>query len=80
MGRSVFHIWGYSVCLCPIKRTPGLYGLTKSDLNEFAVFVFSINCKKIMLPKRTLSFNYHEMDQCVVLAHLSRRRIDEFMV
>ena len=21
------HIWGYSVCLCPIKRTPGLYGL-----------------------------------------------------
>ena len=22
------HIWGYSVCLCPIKRTPGLYGLT----------------------------------------------------
>ena len=21
------HIGGYSVCLCPIKRTPGLYGL-----------------------------------------------------
>ena len=21
------HIWVYSVCLCPIKRTPGLYGL-----------------------------------------------------
>ena len=21
------HIWGYSVCLCPIKRTRGLHGL-----------------------------------------------------
>ena len=26
MGRRVLrrHIWGYSVCLCPIKGTPGL--------------------------------------------------------
>ena len=24
------HIWGYSVCLCPIKRMPGLYGLLLS--------------------------------------------------
>ena len=22
------HNWDYSVCLCPIKRTPGLYGLS----------------------------------------------------
>ena len=31
MGRRALRrlIWGYSVCLCPIKRTPGLYGLTK---------------------------------------------------
>ena len=21
------HIWGYSVCLCPVKRTPDFYGL-----------------------------------------------------
>ena len=21
------HIWGYAVCLCPTKRTPGLYEL-----------------------------------------------------
>ena len=29
MGRHVLrlHIYGYSVCLCPIKRTPGLFGL-----------------------------------------------------
>ena len=29
MGRRVLRrlIWGYSVCLCPIKRTSGLYGL-----------------------------------------------------
>ena len=29
MGRRVLrhHIWGYSVCLCPIKRMPDLYGL-----------------------------------------------------
>ena len=31
MGRRVLrrYIWGYSVCLCPIKRTQGLYGLTR---------------------------------------------------
>ena len=23
------HIWGYSVCLCPIKMTAGLYGLNE---------------------------------------------------
>ena len=30
MGRRVLrrHIWGYSVCLCPIKGTPGLNELT----------------------------------------------------
>ena len=22
------HIWGFSVCQCPIKRTPGLHGLS----------------------------------------------------
>ena len=22
------HIWGYAVCLCPIKRTPGLNELS----------------------------------------------------
>ena len=29
MGRSVFAVshWDYSVCLCPIKMTPGLYAL-----------------------------------------------------
>ena len=36
MGRRVLrrHIWGYSVCLCPIKGTPGL--------NEIIVFTASI--------------------------------------
>ena len=33
MGRRVLrrYIWGYSVCLCPIKRTPGLYGLAADN-------------------------------------------------
>ena len=33
MGRRVLrrHIWGYSVCLCPIKGTPGL-----NELNQAA--------------------------------------------
>ena len=41
MRRRVLrrHIWGDSVGLCPIKRTPGLYGLTGrftvSDEPEF---------------------------------------------
>ena len=26
------HIWGYSVCLCPIKRTSGLYGKQNSPM------------------------------------------------
>ena len=26
-------IWGYSVCLCPIKRTPGLYLVFKSSFD-----------------------------------------------
>ena len=32
MGRHVLqrHIWGYSVCLCPIKGTPGLNELIQS--------------------------------------------------
>ena len=33
MGRRVLrrHIWGYSVCLCPIKGTPGLKELTRQS-------------------------------------------------
>ena len=29
MGLSIVrgHVWGNAVCLCPIKRTPGLYEL-----------------------------------------------------
>ena len=31
MGRRVLrrHIWGYSDCLCSIKKTPGLSGLSE---------------------------------------------------
>ena len=40
MGRHVLprHIWGYSVCLCPIKRTPGYLGfycLMPSEIYKF---------------------------------------------
>ena len=36
MGRCVLRrrIWGYSVCLCPIKRTPSLYGLKAVNNTE----------------------------------------------
>ena len=42
MGRRVLrrHTWGYSVCLCPIKRTPGLYGLT--DVKKISTKIFRI--------------------------------------
>ena len=35
MGRRVMrrHIWGYTVCLCLIKRTPGLNELKKKKFN-----------------------------------------------
>ena len=35
MGRHVLrrHIWGYSVCLCPIKGTPGLNELSVLEHN-----------------------------------------------
>ena len=37
MGRSVLWllIWGNSVCLCPIKRTQGLYGLSMKAQKEY---------------------------------------------
>ena len=40
MRRQVFqrHIWGYSVCQCPIKRIPGLYGLKYFSV-KFCAFV-----------------------------------------
>ena len=30
-GKPRRHIWNYSVCLCPIKRTPGLNELINYD-------------------------------------------------
>ena len=34
LGHGILrhHIWGYSVCLCPIKKTPSLYGLSRSKM------------------------------------------------
>ena len=53
MGRRVLrrHIWGYSVCLCPIKGTPGLNELRKVEEqyyscseNKFAVNAATLIC------------------------------------
>ena len=40
MGLRVLrrHIWGYSVCQCPIKRTSGLYGLSILLVSVHVVF------------------------------------------
>ena len=56
MGRRVLgrHIWGYSVCLCPIKGTPGLYELKSiartavliQQFNKIVLVVFVINSKQ----------------------------------
>ena len=37
------HIWGYSVCLCPIKRMPGLYGLRVTDCSVLFIVELSIH-------------------------------------
>ena len=39
MGRRVLrrYIWGCSVCICPIKRTPGLYGLILDQQIRYSV-------------------------------------------
>ena len=44
MGRRVLwrHTWGYSICLCPIKRTPGLYGLSPCTLTFVGVGLISL--------------------------------------
>ena len=36
MGRRILrrHIWGYSVCLCPIKGTPGFNELKSGPLHQ----------------------------------------------
>ena len=41
MGRRVLrrHIWGFSLCLCPIKGTPGL--------NELKIFIFYLSYHRI---------------------------------
>ena len=38
MRRRVLrrHIWGYSVCLCPIKETPGLNELSSKGVVNMA--------------------------------------------
>ena len=36
------HIWSYSVCLCPIKRTLGLYGLRHFAFAQLAMQKFTI--------------------------------------
>ena len=54
MGRRVLrrHIWGYSVCLCPIKGTPGLNELIIKPaflLKSRAIaFLFSLDLGAVM--------------------------------
>ena len=45
MGHGVLrrHIWGYTVCLCPIKRTPGLYELNPIVINVMATGSYNID-------------------------------------
>ena len=46
MGRCVLrrHIWGYSVCHCPIKRMPGLYGLNFGCKNGTKGSFYRVMC------------------------------------
>ena len=43
MGRRTLRrpIWGYAVCLCPTKRTPGLNELNKLANPQESLQVFS---------------------------------------
>ena len=51
MGRRVLrrHIWGYAVCLCPIKGTPGLNELNNMFAaligSQFYIFILSFTEK-----------------------------------
>ena len=53
MGRRVLrrHIWGYSVGLCPIKRTPGLYRLMSRKMGHTAVLAIKVTVTFINLKK-----------------------------
>ena len=46
MGRRVLrrHIWGYSVCLCPTKGTPGLNELSELRRDKKQSWGFSKRC------------------------------------
>ena len=55
------HIWGYSVCLCPIKRTPDLYGFRYVQLlilasKLIAYFLLFSSVKVASLPIPYASF------------------------
>ena len=48
------HIWGYFVCLCSIKRTPGLYGLNATQLHRRIFVIYCRTQCKIKVPERTM--------------------------
>ena len=53
------HIWDYSGCQCPIKGTPGLYGLMQRFQAE-NVFIFSSFMSRLLIVKGLL--NISELD------------------
>ena len=69
MGRRLLrrHIWGYSVCLCPIKGTPGLNELKR----PFCVhlFIFIPVCYRSLLQA---SLPYYNSSRTAVRFSLSR--------
>ena len=71
MGRRVLqhHIWGYAVCLCPIKGTPGL--------NELMTIYFSDDFKSFAQEKpeyAPLFIAYQELKAADTNANMNGNR------
>ena len=85
MGRRILrrHIWGYSVCLCPIKGTPGLKELKESH-KENLIFALvktkpQISCEvvaqliRVFVPARQVElFLYFFKPKFQPASHMSR--------
>ena len=61
---ATLHFAGYSVCLCPIKRIPGLYGLT-IDERGFRMFEqrFSNAYAEIRFSHDAAHISYNKQDK-----------------
>ena len=77
MGRCILrcHIWGYSVCICPIKRISGLYRL-RAYLSRSTLIITGQKCR-FVCPIRIKRFRSFKSKEDI---HKKERKMGHTMV